>query len=381
MSPGKPRTSPGLGLKLFMSYVVVLVVGMGTLLLIAGSVSPAFFRDSMQHMMGGPGASMMTGPGTMMQGLDAALSDAFRTSLFGGLLVATVIALVAAVAVSAFVAGRIVGPVRRLAVASRRLSEGHYSERVAAGHGDELADLAHSFNEMAAELEAVERRRLDLIGDVAHELRTPLATLQGNIEGLLDGVVHPSPQTWAKLDGEVGRLRRLVDDLQELSRAEARQIPLHLDPVRPADITAAAVERLGGSFADKGLSLETAIPSVLPSVRADKDRAVQVLTNLLSNALRYTTAPGSVRLTAEATPVAGRFSVADSGMGIAAEDLQRVFERFYRTDKSRSRAAGGSGIGLTISRALVEAMGGRIWAESPGPGQGATFSFELPLAS
>ena len=374
------RRSPGLRLKLFVSYLLVLVVGVGTLLLVAGSVSPTFFSDSMGHMMGGPGG-MMGGSGGMPQGLDSALADAFRASLLRGLLIAAGVALVAAIAVSAFVAGRIVQPVRRLATASRRLAEGRYMERVPAGQTDELGELAQSFNDMAAELEAVERRRLELVGDVAHELRTPLATLQGNIEGLLDGVVPASPETWAKLDDEVGRLRRLVDDLQELSRSEARQIPLRVEPLDPSDVVAAAVERVGGSFEEKSIAFETEVPPRLPRMRADRDRAIQVLTNLLSNALRYTPAQGSVRMSADATDGAVRFAVTDSGMGIAPEDLPRVFERFYRTDKSRSRAVGGSGIGLTISRALVEAMGGRIWAESPGPGLGATFSFELPTAS
>lgn len=380
MAPARRRRPAGLALKLFLSYVVVIVVGIGTVLLVAGSLSPTFFSAAMRGMMGGV-AGMMAGPDGIMQGLDLALADAFRAALLRGLLVAAAVALLAAMAISAFVAGRIVQPVRRLAIASRRLATGRYAERVPAGGGDELADLAHSFNDMAAELEAVERRRLELVGDVAHELRTPLATLQGSIEGLLDGVVQASPETWARLDGEVGRLRRLVDDLEELSRAEARQIPLQLQAIAPADVLGAAVELLEPSFVEKGVSLETNAPSSLPLVRADRDRAVQVLTNLLSNALRYTSAPGRVTVTARAEEGVMRFSVVDSGVGLSSAELLRVFERFYRTDRSRSRAAGGSGIGLTISRALVEAMGGRIWAESPGAGQGSTFSFELPLAS
>lgn len=375
------RRGPRLVVKLFASYLVVFVVAVGTLLLVAESVSPTFFSNYMRQVMGGAVPGMTGASGSMMRGLDAALAGAFRASLIRGLGIAAAAALLATLAVSAFVAGRVVQPIQRLAAASRRLAEGRYSERVPAGEGDELGDLARSFNDMAAELEAVERRRLELVGDVAHELRTPLATLQGNIEGLLDGVVQPSPQTWARLDHEIGRLRRLVDDLQELSRAEARQIPLARAAARPVDIAAVAVERLSASFTHKGLSLETDIPVTLPSVLVDNDRAVQVLTNVLSNALRYTPTPGTVRVTARAEPGAVRFSVADSGLGIAAEDLPRLFERFYRTDKSRTRSVGGSGIGLTISRALVEAMGGRIWAESAGPGQGATFSFELPSAA
>ena len=211
-------------------------------------------------------------------------------------------------------------------------------------------------------------------------LRTPIATLEGYLEGLLDGVVEPGPATWARLHGEAGRLRRLVDDLQELSRAEARQIPLALQPTEPTEIVQATLDRLAPAFADKNLALHCDAPQQLPRVQADSNRAVQVLSNVLTNALRYTPSPGDVHLAVRPIPGAVEFSVRDTGVGIAAEDTARVFERFYRVDKSRSRAQGGSGIGLTIAKALVEAMGGRIWAESPGPGQGATFSFTLPRA-
>ncbi|MDE3075330.1 MAG: HAMP domain-containing protein [Chloroflexota bacterium] len=383
MAEGR-RGRVGLGVKLFASYLVVLLTAVGTLLLTAGTVSPAFFSDQMRNMMaGGAGAGMMGGgmPASAMSPIDQALAGAFRASLLEGLFVAAGVALVAAVGVSLFVTDRIANPVRRLALASKSIARGHYAERVPETQSDELGELAHSFNEMAAQLEDVERRRLELIGNVAHELRTPLATLQGNLEGLLDGVVDASPQTWAKLETEVARLRRLVDDLSELSRAEARQLSLRLQQVRPVEIACAAIERLAGPLAEKGLSLETDVAETLPPVAADRDRAVQVLTNLLSNALRYTSAPGSVRLTAQHRPGAIRFSVRDSGVGLVPADVERVFERFYRVDRSRSRAAGGSGIGLTISRAVVEAMGGRIWADSPGLGQGSTFSFELPAAS
>jgi len=233
---------------------------------------------------------------------------------------------------------------------------------------------------MAASLEHAERRRLELIGDVAHELRTPIATLEGYLEGLLDGVVEPSERTWARLHAEAGRLRRLVEDLQELSRAEAHQLSVVVKPVAPQAIVQAAVDRLAADFAAKGLALNVSLAEALPEVQADPDRAVQVLTNLLTNALRYTPAPGRVDVQVSPAGQAVRFSVRDTGIGIAPEHLPHLFERFYRVDKSRSRSLGGTGIGLTIARALVKAMGGRIWAESPGPGQGSTFSFELPAA-
>jgi signal transduction histidine kinase len=293
------------------------------------------------------------------------------------LLVATAAAVLSAALASFFVTGRIVGPLRRLASASRRLADGHYAERVSVPSDDELGDLARSFNAMAGALEATERRRRELIGDVAHELRTPIATLEGYLEGLLDGVVEPGAPTWARLHGEAGRLRRLVDDLQELSRAEARQIPLVLRPTDPAEIARVAVDRLSASFAEKGLELRAVVPPRLPRVQADPDRAIQVLSNLLSNALRYTPVPGRVELAVNPGGGAVEFSVCDSGVGIAADELSHVFERFYRVDKSRSRALGGSGIGLTIAKALAEGMGGQMRAASAGPGQGSTFTFAL----
>jgi signal transduction histidine kinase len=371
----------GLGWKLFAAFASVIAVGVAMLWLAVGFAAPRFFDQQMAGMMQGSGGMMGTTTGTLVfPAMDAALTVAFRDAMTQALLVATVASVLAAVVASVFVTGRIVGPLRRLAWASRRLADGHYAERVAVPSNDELGDLARSFNAMADALEATERRRRELIGDVAHELRTPIATLEGYLEGLLDGVVEPGEPTWARLHGEAGRLRRLVDDLQELSRAEARQIPLSLRPTAPSEIARVAVERLSASFAEKGLDLRSDVQPHLPQVLADSDRAIQVLSNLLSNALRYTPAPGLVEL--KVRPAAGEveFSVCDSGLGIGADELPHVFERFYRVDKSRSRALGGSGIGLTIAKALAEGMGGHIRADSPGAGQGSTFTFTLPVS-
>lgn len=382
---GDGRRWGGLGIKLFLSYLAVVAVGLVTFLVAVDLAAPSFFAGHMAPMMAGRAMEGMMGPAMasrmeqMAGAMDAAVASAFRAALTEALLVAGGAAIVAAVIASLLVAGRVMGPVRRLAAASRRLASGHYAERVPVESGDELGDLAASFNEMASALEATERRRLDLIGDVAHELRTPVATLEGYLEGLLDGVVEPTERTWVKLHDEAGRLRRLIDDLQELSRAEARQVPLTLGPVASADIIRTALDRLGSQFAEKGLSLTIHVADGLPPAYADRDRAVQVLTNLLTNALRYTPAPGSVRLSAHVSGDEVQFTVADSGIGIAPEHLPHLFERFYRVDKSRSRTLGGTGVGLAIARALVEAMGGRIWAESAGLGQGATFAFTLPV--
>ncbi|HEY3061952.1 MAG TPA: ATP-binding protein [Chloroflexota bacterium] len=365
----------GLGAKLFLAFGAVVLVGVSTLWVGVSLTAPGLFEQHMQGMMGGGLGSMMGGTSGAM---DASLTAAFREAMGQALVLATLAAVLAAVVASLFVTGRILRPLRRLASASRRLADGHYAERVPTGGNDELGDLAMTFNDMAATLEATERRRRELVGDIAHELRTPIATLEGYLEGLLDGVVKPQPTTWARLHDETSRLRRLVDDLQELSRAEARQIPLALQSLDAADIVRAAVDRLAPSFADKGLGLHCDVADGMPHVQGDPNRAIQVLSNLLTNALRYTPVPGAVHVDVRPVNGAVQFSVRDTGMGIAPEDLPRVFERFYRVDKSRSRALGGSGIGLTIARALVEAMGGVIWAESPGPGHGATFTFTLP---
>lgn len=395
-----------IGVKLFLSYLAIVAVVVLVLLQTADFVVPANFAAQRGRMLRaglgatGNGAGFGYGYGMGREGgsgygaanAEALLSQAFDQSLSQGLLVAGGLALLVAIAISLFITWRIVGPVQRLVKASRRIAAGHYSERVPveklqlpaklarASHQDEIGELATSFNEMAQALEATERRRLELVGDVAHELRTPVATLQGYLEGLLDGVIQPDERTWAKLSDEANRLRRLIDDLQELSRAEAHQVPLKLAPVNPLELVRVATDRLSSQFQEKGLTFTSDLPPELPPVEADFERAVQVLTNLLTNALRYSPAPGMVKLMVRSASSEVEFSVSDTGAGISPEHLPHLFERFYRVDKSRSRVLGGSGIGLTISQALVEAMGGHIEVTSPGPGKGSTFSFTLPRA-
>jgi signal transduction histidine kinase len=369
--------------KLFLTYLLVIVVGVGTLYVAATLLAPSFFQ---RHVAGMAGLHVGMGFGGAFPDMPALaaqqLADAFRGALYESLGLAGGAAILAALAASLVVSQHLVGRIQRLATASRRIAAGRYDERVPDDGQDELGQLAASFNDMAEALDAVERRRMELIGDVAHELRTPIATLEGYLEGLMDRVVVPSDETWAKLSDEAGQLHRLADDLQALSRAEAHQLALAPRPTAPSAIVEAVVHRLEADFTAKGITLATDV-AALPLVQADPDRAVQVLTNLLINALRYTPAPGQVALQVARAPDPNRvrFSVQDSGIGIAAEDLPRVFERFYRVEKSRTRALGGTGVGLTIAKALVEAMDGRIWAESAGLGQGATFRFELPTSS
>ncbi|HET7480668.1 MAG TPA: ATP-binding protein [Rubrobacteraceae bacterium] len=370
--PSRPPLR-SLGTKLFASHLLVALVGTLTFLAAVSFIAPALFGRLMSGVMSPEHLMTM---GEMMD----SVSRAFMQTLLYSLLIAALAAAVTAVAASLFTARRISNPVRHMLEATRRISSGSYGERVPAGENDELGALSESLNTMAAALEATEQRRREFIADVSHELRTPLSTLQGYMEGLMDGVVEPSEETWALLYAEAERMRRLVDDLQQLSSAEAGQLTLRLERIFAGEIVDTATESMLPLFADKGVELERSIPKDLPAVTADRDRSVQVLTNLLNNALRYTPAKGKVTVEAGKRDDEVLFSVRDTGAGMSAEHLPHVFERFYRVEKSRSREGGGSGVGLAISRALIESMGGSIRAESAGPGKGATFSFTLPMA-
>jgi two-component system sensor histidine kinase BaeS len=363
--------------KFLLSYLLIVLVGVATLLAVAFALAPTLFQAQLIYILQAHATGLTTAEASQR-----ILADLLGT-LFSALVVAAIAATVTSLIVSLFVARRITGPLRQMTQVSQRISSGNYAERItiAPVHAtDELGQLASSINRLAVALEQTEHRRQEVIGDVAHELRTPIATLEGYLEGLLDGVIEPSPGTWAMLHTEAGRLRRLVGDLQELSRAEAHQIPLALQPVAPQHLVQSALEPLEGQFAEKGLELHIHLPQDLPQVMADPTRAVQILTNLLVNALRYTPAPGRVEVTVSRQEGSCAFRVSDTGIGLSSEQRSHIFERFYRVDKSRSRALGGSGIGLTIAQSLAQAMGGHIQAESAGLGQGSSFTLTLPLA-
>ncbi|MCB0197536.1 MAG: HAMP domain-containing protein, partial [Anaerolineae bacterium] len=335
------RVNSSLGWKLFLSYLIVILVGGVTLALVAESAVPTAFN---RHLLG---MQQMMMSGSQMGMHEMAADDlfvSFRTAVTEALLWAAGLAATSAVIVSIFVSRRVVNPIRQMMQASRRIAGGHYDERVAETSRDELGQLAHSFNQMADALEQIETMRRQLIGNVAHELRTPLTNIKGYMEGLIDGVVPPEPETYQLVYREADRLQRLVTDLQELSRVEAGVIELDRRPLSIAALIEQTVARLRPQFQEKEVALHVESASDLPEVLADEDRMGQILLNLVGNALQYTPGGGSVTITATAEHNGVQVSIQDSGIGLRAEDVPHLFDRFYRVDKSRSRAGGGSGI-------------------------------------
>lgn len=264
--------------------------------------------------------------------------------------------------------------------AADAVAEGDLSVRVREDVPGEFGRLARSFNRMTAELARAEQQRRNLTADVAHELRTPLHIIQGNLEGVLDGVYQPTPEHIAATLEETRLLARLVDDLRTLSLAEAGQLALHFEPLDVNDLLEDALTRFSGQAAAQHVELALAVTGDNLSVRADHDRLDQVITNLVANALEHTPSGGSIRLEAHAAGNGVEIVVRDTGEGIPAEDLPFVFDRFWRADPARTRkAGGGSGLGLSIARQIVQAHGGKISVESQ-PGRGSVFTLSLPAA-
>ena len=290
-----------------------------------------------------------------------------RSLLWAGLL-----AGVAALLVTLALSRRILGPIEALTNVVRRMERGDLTERVTVQTNDEIGELARAFNAMADGLARTEQLRRNMVSDIAHELRTPLTNLRCQIEALQDGLVVLSAQTFNSLHEEAMLLKRLIDDLQELALAEAGQLRLECVAMQVADVVNQVVSAFAAQAAEKAITLNSEVPSDLPMIYADPERVGQILRNLLANALAHTPHDGRINIGSRATDDQVEISVTDTGAGIAPEHLPNIFERFYRADSSRARSTGGAGLGLAIVKQLVEAQGGRVWAESES-GRGATF--------
>jgi len=317
-------------------------------------------------------------PGPVMS--EAEGREVFLAPVNSALLLIAVAAGIIAVLLILGLSRRILAPVETLTAAVRRMEAGDLSQRVDIRHfsQDEIGDLARAFNRMADGLARLEELRRNMVTDVAHELRTPLSNIQGYLEAIQDGVVEPDRRIIDSLHEETMLLNRLVDDLQDLSLAEAGQLRLERQPVALADVVDRAVEAARPRAAAKEVALQVDLPEDLLLVDVDPQRIGQVLRNLLDNGLTHTPRGGEIGVAAHASGQWVKVRVWDTGAGIATEDLPYVFERFYRADKSRSRATGGAGLGLAIVKQLVEAHGGEIAVESK-VGRGAEFTFTLPV--
>jgi two-component system, OmpR family, sensor histidine kinase BaeS len=360
--------SVGLGARLLAVLALLLAVVGATAWVVAGVVGPRMFH---QHLVGDGQRSP--------EELAAHAEIAFRSAGTVALSVALAVAIVAALVVSIVIARRVGSSLLSLSVAARRVADGEFGTRVPSPRmGREFDEFVGSFNLMASRLDASEALRTRLLSDVAHELRTPVATMTAYLEALEDGFAVLDAETVALLRAQGERLTRLSEDLSAVTRAESGEMTLALEPCSPSALLEAAHLAAKDAAAGLGVSLVVDNAQGLPAVQADPGRMAQVLGNLVDNALRHTRAGGEVRLAARGVGADVELSISDDGEGISSEHLPHVFERFYRVDTARDRVHGGSGIGLAIAKALVEAHGGTVRAYSDGVGRGARFVVTLP---
>ncbi|WP_460202194.1 sensor histidine kinase [Scytonema sp. NUACC21] len=345
-----------------------MLVGLSTLVIVGRFFAPHLFGFHLKSLEG-RGFDLGETRYELIEEFEAAWTRGAWCSILVGATVAG--------GLSYLVAKRIVQPLLEMEKITQQFAQGDLKARIPKSEFPELNRLAISFNRMASNLEGVELRRRELIGDLTHELRTPLTILEGYLEGLADGTIEPSPEVFQRLARETTRLRRLVSDTQELSKVEAGNLPINTQPVNLYPLLLSLIERFSEQLLEEGPVLRLQCPPNFPLVSADPERVEQILVNLLGNALRYT-AKGSITVKVWVEPPKLWIAVVDTGHGIKKEDLPFVFDRFWRSERSRARSPGGTGIGLAISRHLVELQGGEIQVESE-IDKGSTFRFSLPL--
>lgn len=300
---------------------------------------------------------------------------AFLTAVHRYLLWASLVALLLAFLLSYLLTRRVLRPLSQMIDASRAIAAGNFAARVDVDPNDEIGELGTAFNRMGDSLEQLERLRKTMVADVAHELRTPLTNLRGYLEGLSDGVIPPDKQTLDMLQQENLRLVSLVEDLGQLARADAARAYLERHDVDLPDCIEEILTLYRMNFEEKQITVTTRFP-LCPSVRADRDKLLQAIRNLMENCWKYTPPGGSVTISCSPVSAGVRAEFVNSGAGIPAKDIPFIFERFFRADPSRSREAGGAGIGLAIVKQLIEAHGGQVGAASAA-GETRVW-FELP---
>jgi len=364
--PGRMNRS-GLAVRLLIAQALVLIAGALTTWIVATLVGPAIFDDHLSQ-------AGVEHTATEARHVEEAFSSALLISISLALLAATA----AALTVTWYFTRRVQGSIDSVADAAKGIAAGSYRARVPdPGLGAEFATLAGTYNQLAERLEATEGTRRRMLADLAHEMRTPLATIAAHLEGIEDGIREPDAATLEVIRNSANRLGRLAEDIGAVSSAEEGRLEIDLQPVDPGTLIRAAMANARDLYAVRGVHLEIEVASHR-QLLADPERLGQVLTNLLDNALRHTPEHGTVQVRCSDDGAWVEIAVRDSGEGIAPEHLDHLFDRFFRVDSARDRAHGGSGIGLSIAKALAEAHGGTITGASPGPGLGATFTVRLP---
>ncbi len=363
------RRRPGLGMRLLIAQTTVLLAGAITTWVVAAVVGPPLFREHL-HRAGVPGGSA-----EQMHAEEAYLyATVFSV---GG---AVAVSALTAFAVTLYVSRRLQRSVTEVAAAASAVSEGRYDVRVAPQNlGEDFDALSGAFNRMAAQLQAIDTTRRQLFGDLAHEIRTPVAVLEACLEAVEDGIRPLTPDTIAMMRDQSRRLVRFAGDLGALAQAEESAATMSFTDLDVADVITRTVAAVADRYHTKNVSLSTDLAAVRHDVWGDPQRLTQILVNVLDNALRHTSAGGHVNVGTDIEGPHLVVRVTDDGDGIADAHLPHVFERLYRADTARDRDHGGSGLGLAIAKALVDAHGGHISATSAGSGTGATFTIELPL--
>lgn len=365
-------TKSSLRSRLFRAHLTILGIGILTLAIVGWLYSPSLFRLYLSRI---EGRNFL-----IIQQVHSELIDGFQFAWNRGMLWAGLLGGIAASSMSYWLSQRIVQPLLEMKEITREFAAGDFERRLPQYDISEMTQLANSVNQMAADLQSVEQRRRDLVSDLSHELRTPLTILRGYLEGLADGTIRADPTVYDRLARETIRLQRLVNDLQELSKLEAGYLPIETQPVSICDLLSSVVNRFSDQrLPEDPVQLTLTCPDKSPRVQADMERIEQIMVNLLSNALRHTH-QGRVDVKVWQRHHQVWVAVQDTGMGIAPEHIEHVFDRFWRADRSRDRTSGGTGIGLTICRRLVELHGGSIEVEST-LGKGTTFRFWLPVAT
>lgn len=371
--PSEPTRSRsrhlGIGLRLLAAQAIVVITGAVATTVVAAVVGPPLFREHL-HRAGVPADSME----------EAHAEEAYGYATVISIGAAVAMSALVALAVSYYVSRRLQQSVTEVASAAKAVARGQYGTRVSPPRlGDEFDALAVAFNQMASRLQTVDSTRQRLFGDLAHEIRTPVAVLEAYIEALEDGVRTLTPATAAMLRDQTKRLVRFSEDVAALAKAEESSFTLAHSMIDVTSVARGCVAAAQERFGTKNVALQLTQRQQLPPLWADEQRLAQVFGNLLDNALLHTPPGGSVELTCTRKGDSVIVTVADDGEGIAAEHLPMIFERFYRADTARDREHGGAGLGLAIAKALVEAHGGTISVTSAGPGTGATFTVDLPV--